>query len=531
LPRSLPLLIVALLLTGCLTPEQKMIKTVDRMMAQEAYDDALSYLERYLVRFDQSLAGWRYRVLIRLDQEERALAATEYAALNDALSRHEPDVLREVVLGAGGRWLISDYRALARCAPEGVADVAFFADRLQAKHLGSGSMTKVRVSADEVGAVIDALPGRLNPGETWPLVAEYAAAPEEGLRRRVVAAAGRHLASGELGPVKAAEALAVVEGGATSSEATLREQALISALMLPEGEGRDSYVAGLVGAFSGVGDAPRSVGLFLLGPGMAGPTAWPDELLAAWSADPGPLGIAALGQQALRNPKRAIVRSLEKRRKVADPASKLVSHAGLGDVVTAEGKADWKAADAELRRTWAPALIRTMAKDRAGWTAMILADSDALVTASAAAALGLPGAGDDRAIDAFLEHTMNASDPATRAAAAVAAVERGATGLALAVEGLVSRGDDRVVNDVLQAMVDVGDPAFQKIVATGLKAEMPLGRERAVDAAAASCLPEHRDLMAALLKDEDPHVAVRAASALYLLVGNKKSARPAPTAP
>ena len=520
--RSFPLiLLAALLLNGCLTPEQRMVKTVDRMMSQEAFDDALSYLERYLTKNEQSLAGWRYRVLIRLDQEERALAAVEYAALSEALERHEPDVLRQVVLGAGGRWLISDYRALARCAPKGVADVAFFAERLEAKHLSAGSMTKVAVSSDEIGAVIDALPGRLPPGETWALVAAHAADPEEGLRRRVVAAAGRHLASGELGPEEAAAALAVVESGAYASEDSLREQALLSALSLPEGDGRDTFIAGLVAAFNGAGDVPRAVGLFLLGPDMAGPAAWSDDLLEGWSADPGPLGIAALGQKALRSPKRAVLRQLKKRIKAGDTALRLVAYAAQDKALSDEAKAAWKAADAETRRTWAPALVRTMATDRVPWTAMILADSDALVTAGAARALGLPNVGDDRAIDSFLEHTLNGDDPATRAASAVAIITRGATGLALAVEGLFSRGDDRVMNDVLQAMVDGGALGFQGVVAAGLRAELPLVRERAVDAAAASCLPEHRELMGSLLQDADPHVAVRAASALYLLVGSE----------
>ena len=314
----------------------------------------------------------------------------------------------------------------------------------------------------------------------------------------------------------------MVEAGAYASEESLREQALLSALALPEGEGRDAFVAGLVAGFNGVGDAPRAVGLFLLGPAMAGPATWSDDLLEGWSADRGPLGIAALSQKALRTPKRSLLRQLEKRKKAGDVSLQLVAHAAQGDALSDEGKAAWKAADAETRRRWAPALVRTMADDRVPWTAMILADSDALVTAGAARALGLPGVGDDRAIDSFLEHTMNGDDPATRAASAVSIIRRGAIGLALAVEGLVSRGDERVINDVLQAMVDGGGPGFQGVVAAGLRAELPLARERAVDAAAASCLPEHRELMANLLQDEDPHVAVRAASALYLLVGAER---------
>ncbi len=519
--RAFLLLILAASLAGCLTPEQRMIKTVDRMMAQEAYDDALGYLERYLTRNDKSLVGWRYRVLIRLDQEQRAKAAGEYAALNAALKRHEPDVLREVVLGAGGRWLISDYQALARCAPEGVADLAFFAERLEPQHLGAGSMTKVAVSADEIGAVIDALPGRLAPEGTWPLVAGFADAAEEGLRRRVVAAAGRHLASGGLEGAAAAAALAVVVAGALAAEESVREQAVQSALSLPEGEGRDGFVAGLVAALNGGGDAPKAVGLFLLGPGLAGPGAWPDPVVEAWSADPGPLGVAALGQRVLRDPSKALLKQLKQRIDAGDAAVKLVSFAARGPELDPAGKQAWEAAPAELRRTWAPALVRSMAADRTPWVAMILADSDALVTAGAARALIVPGAGADPAIDPFLEATLNADDPATRAAAAVAVVQRGATGMALAVEGLLTRGDDRVMTDVLRALVQNPAPEFQGLVAAGLKADLPLAREQAVDAAAASCLPAHKELMAALLNDADPHVAVRAASALYLLVGAK----------
>ena len=68
-------LLVALLfglLTGCMSAEQKMILKVDGLMAEQRWDDALSYLERYLGKNSDSFVGWRYRVLIRLEQEERA---------------------------------------------------------------------------------------------------------------------------------------------------------------------------------------------------------------------------------------------------------------------------------------------------------------------------------------------------------------------------------------------------------------------------------------------------------------------------
>ena len=42
------------------------------------------------------------------------------------------------------------------------------------KELGSGSLTKVAISDDTILSVVDALPGRLDPNLTWPLVIRYA---------------------------------------------------------------------------------------------------------------------------------------------------------------------------------------------------------------------------------------------------------------------------------------------------------------------------------------------------------------------
>ena len=84
--RSRPALVVlavaiALTSASCKTPEQKMIEQVEKYREQGKFDAALGYLEKYLGKYSDSLAGWRYRVLIRLDQEKRPEAASEYAAL------------------------------------------------------------------------------------------------------------------------------------------------------------------------------------------------------------------------------------------------------------------------------------------------------------------------------------------------------------------------------------------------------------------------------------------------------------------
>ncbi|MEE2827770.1 MAG: hypothetical protein VX498_01165, partial [Myxococcota bacterium] len=256
----LPILgVLAMLGTSCLSPEQKMILKVDRFMEQQRWDDALGYLERYLQKHSQSLVGWRYRVLIRLEQGDRATAAAEYTALNEALRRHEPEVLREVVLGSGGRWLLSDYRALARCAPKGIADAAFFAELLEPKGLSEGSFSKVAVSSDEVAAVIDALPGNLLPQESWAIVEKHSAHPDRYVRERAVRSAGRHLATRQLDERATGAALGLIRMAGSDQAAELREAALLASLDLPEGPSRAEFVGDLVTGLGRAGDGHRAV--------------------------------------------------------------------------------------------------------------------------------------------------------------------------------------------------------------------------------------------------------------------------------
>ena len=234
--RPLTLLLSAVLLGGlasCKTPEQLMIEQVESLRERGRYDAALDYLETYLGKYSDSLAGWRYRVMIRLDQERRPEAAAEYSALNAALARHEPQVLREVVLGAGGRWLVSDYSSLARCGGGALGGVSFFEDVLTPKHLGEGSMTKVAVRADEIAAVIDSLPGSLDPNQTWALISPYGKGADADLQARTVRAAGRHLEAEGFEEASVAGALDLIRGAAGSASGELREAALLAAILAP----------------------------------------------------------------------------------------------------------------------------------------------------------------------------------------------------------------------------------------------------------------------------------------------------------
>jgi len=511
------LLLATVLASGCMSPEQKMVLKVESFMEQQKYDAALNYLERYLGRYGKSLAGWRYRVLIRLEQEQRAVAAAEYSALNEALGRHEPDVLREVVLGAGGRWLLSDYRMLARCGAPELVDAAFFERLLTAQLLGSGSMSKVAVSDDEIGAVLGALPGSLDPATTWPLLEAQSDKTSIGVRARLVAAAGRHLSSSALSD--SAEELSAewIHQAAGDSDPRLREAALRASLLLPEGEGRAAYAARVVGSLVSAGDLPRASSMVLLGPGRLGPGAWPAEQLDLWASgrvEPlATLAVAAL-QQGEVNAKR-------KRR--------LLAAAGSGNAATmlaaatapgADPAAVWASLHVEDRRTWGPAFVRSAATDRGLWAGLVLADSDALVVQAAAEALALPALGSDPAIDDALRGALAAPGASSRASAARAVVLRGVLSLKPDLESLAERGDDRVMMAALGALVETGEPGWESLVAAGLGSDMPLLREQAVDAAAAGCSGDQRALLTSLLTDGDPHVAVRAAAVLYLSVGS-----------
>jgi hypothetical protein len=518
------------LLSSCTPAEKRMVLKVERLMAAEHFDDALQYLDGYLARHRKSLAGWRYRVLIRLEQGERATAAGEYARLAAALERQEPDVLREVVLGSGGRWLVSDYRALARCAPAGVADAAFFAGLLEPKLLGSGSMSKVAVSADEIAAVLDALPGTLPAAETWPILAKYLEDPSPELRGRAIRGVGRHLAAGGLPESASYAALDALRAGASHPDPELREAALLAALRLPEGPGRESFAADLVRRLALAGDGPRAVGAFLLGPGGSGPVHWRDNDLKEWeAAAQGPLRVLAISALQARQPTPERGKALIAAQASKDAGVRLAAESQFGTPAAAPGRAGtvFGSLSVEERRLWGPAFARSRGPDQRSWVSLALQSSDALVAQGAARALAIPGIGPDPAVDGQLETALGATDASTRAAAGRAAVIRGATSLVLQVSGLFAQGDDRVMNEVLQALVESGDPAWAQLVAQGLRAELPTVRELAVDAGAALCRAEDREGMFDLLDDEDPHVAVRAAAALYLLIGGSPPAPPA----
>ncbi|MCO4770985.1 MAG: hypothetical protein KDA24_13205 [Deltaproteobacteria bacterium] len=528
-PLRIALVLAALLASGCMTPEQRMALKVETMMERQQYEGALRYLETYLGRHNTSLNGWRYRVLIRLEQGDRATAAEEYVSLNEALSRHEPEVLREVVLGGGGRWLLSDYGALARCAPEGVADAAFFADLVEPKHLGEGSMSKVAVPDDEIAAVIDALPGRLTPSETWPTVQKFIARATPEMAKKITSAAARHLASEGLTTKQAAEAVEMLRTSAGSGDGALREAALLGALTLPEGDGFEGFAAGVADGLLGAGDVDRLVAAILLGPGGAGPTAWSAESLSRWAEtaqEPARVIAVAAAMAKGDEPDKARIALLDRAAGSDDVPTKLAAVVA-GPLVPNWTRAPdlastWAALDVEDRRRWGAVFVRTAGPDAGGWAKTVLGDSDAVVGEAASFALGFPAAANAE-VEEALAAAMQSADPSTRAAAAGSAVRRGAMALGNPVGTLLANGDDRATEAVLLALRESGQQGWDAATKLGMESAVPTVRELAVDAAVATCDPGRTEQMFGLLSDDDPHVAVRAASALYLLIGGAKS--------
>ncbi len=525
---SSALVLGALVLAGCMTAEQRMALKVEGMMDRQQYEGALRYLDTYLSRHNKSLNGWRYRVLIRLEQGARGEAALEYVALNEALSRHEPEVLREVVLGGGGRWLLSDYRALARCAPKGVADPAFFADLVEPKHLGEGSMSKVSVGADEIAAVVEALPGQLTPSETWPIVYKFAERATPELAVRLVGAAARHLRTGGLTVSQSKEALDLLVTGSGAGEVALREAALLGAQGLPAGDGIEAFTGRLVSGLLGAGDLDRALAAALLGPQGGGPAAWSEETLSSWAeTSVEPVRVLAIGAlMSQGGVDKARVALLDRAASNEDPAVRLAAVVAGALVPGWKNAPDliatWSGLDVEVRRHWGPVFVRSAAPDAGAWADVTLSDSDAVVAEASARALGLPNASSNDSVEAALGRAMESQDPSTRASAAASAVIRGANSLGNPVGALLANGDDRATELVLIALRDTGRTGWDAATKLGMDSPVPTTRELAVDAAIATCDPGRTEQMFGLLADEDPHVAVRAASALYLLIGGSK---------
>lgn len=520
-----------------------MLRHVDQLRADARFDDALDVLERFLARHQGSYAGWRSRVLIRMEQDRRADAAREYARLAAALSRHAPEVLRDVVLGSGGQWLTSDYGALARCGPAGIADAAFFRDALTPKPIYPGSDVLVAVPGDRVTAAMRALPGRLGAG--------------------------------------AAEVIAV---GLDESEAMVRGEAARAALRLWRAGARGDDVAELVrrGVGDGSPEARRALFRDLTAPGAgeaaaAFPPPLSDDhpglaaLLAAWRTARSAAGDAGALAEAERIaavtdglPRTIALAALARDGGGLEPAAPGIALDARGFAVSTrvpgrpsppvspataleEGAvrgpggaerlvaawalarawprtypadlvaASWRAAAAEDRREAAAALSAYDPADGGILVSAVTADGDTLVRASLARGLRGWSPGAERG--AALAVLLRDASPAVRATAAETAAGLADPDLAAALGAAFDAADASTKVQILAALAAAGTGPYAPLARGALADPDPAVREAAVDAVVASCDPAGLEALVAALGDPEPHVAVRAAAAVYLLVG------------
>tara|TARA_Y100001968_G_scaffold294016_1_gene300304 strand:+ start:190 stop:1674 length:1485 start_codon:yes stop_codon:yes gene_type:complete len=493
-----------------------MVLKVEALMEQGRYDGALSYLERYLGRYGRSLAGWRYRVLIRLEQQQRAAAAAEYAALNERVGGHQPEILREVVLGAGGRWLLSDYRVLARCSAGRLAEVSLFEQLMSPQLLGRGSMSKVAVPENELAAIIDSLPGALPTAATWPLLEERASAASDKLKAHLITAAARHLAAGL--PTEADQELAkdwLLKGAAANDE-PLRAAATLAWPLLHKDQRTVQLGTKMVDGLLSAGDPLRASAVFLMTPIRANE---PEQAaqLRRWSAkSPGALAGFALAALERETPSRAQAARLKRLASSTDAGSKLAAATAPGGTPAAV----WQQLNVEQRRAWSAVMVLSPVPKHSTWVELILSDSDALVVRNGAAALALLDTqGQDSELVDALRQALSSRDPSSRGAAAAAIVATGQHALARELEQLAQQGDDRSLLAALDAVILSGSSGWEKLSEVALESATPLVRERAIDAISASCNEGQLALLEQLLEDQDPHVAIRAATALYLQVG------------
>ncbi|MCK6526758.1 hypothetical protein L6R50_04115 [Myxococcota bacterium] len=523
-----------------------MLRRVDQLRADARFDDALDVLERFLARHQGSYAGWRSRVLIRMEQDRRADAAREYARLAAALSRHAPEVLRDVVLGSGGQWLTSDYGALARCGPAGIADAAFFRDALTPKPIYPGSDVLVAVPGDRVAAAMRALPGRLG-AESAEVIALGMDEPEALVRGEAARAALRLWRGGTRGDdVAELVRRGLGDGSPEARRALLRDLTApgageAAAAFPPPLSDDDPGLAALLAAWrtarSAAGDAgalaeaariaavsgglPRTITLAALARDGGGPP--PPSPGIALDARATVVSTRAPGRPG---PPASAATALEEQAAGAPGAERLAAAWALARAWPRTYPAEllaasWRAAAAEDRREAAAALSAYDPADGGILVTTVTADGDTLVRAALARGIRGWTAGAERG--AALAALLRDASPAVRAAAAETAASLADPDLAPALGAAFDAADASTKVQVLAALAAAGTGPYAPLARGALADPDPAVREGAVDAVVASCDPAGLEALVAALGDPEPHVSVRAAAAVYLLVGGSGS--------
>jgi HEAT repeat protein len=489
-------LLAAPRLSGCASHHQRMVDRVEWLVGSSQHRQALDYLERYLGRHPESLDAWKYKVSIRLDLDQRAAAAAEYWRLTEALGQPHPEVLGHVVLGGGGDWTVPDYAPLARCATDPIAAPDFFATILDGYTASESSPVFLAPRRETVIGVMDAMPGRYGAAAAPIVLAGLSdATPEVRLAAAHAAVRLAHVDPATGWPMVRAvvhDATARVRRGAL--EALLSPTAAADLARLPavkDGETDPAVLVAWLGLAARLdaeqGDAlRRSIrGRAPMADALAGPL--PPDPEVCSDGPVVPAGETPPGE--------------------ADPLLDLASRVGLGTC----DAACWADAGFPERR----ALMTLMAP--------VLPLQPALLEAAAAD----PDVFVRTELARYLEHS--AADPALLALledpeqgvrmAAARALTRSADPAALAplsAHAAASGMEEKL--SLLHAMLTLAPNPYLPLVEELMSDEAGLVREAAVGPLASACGEETPARMRAALTDEDPHVVVRAAAALYLSI-------------
>jgi len=480
--------LVLLLVTslGCPSHHRRMNDRVQWLLEGHQHRQALAYLERYLGRHPDSYDAWTHRIHIRMLLDQRAAAAAEYWRMRTALGAEHPDVLEQIVLGSNGDWIVADYTALARCASDDVAGLAFFEAVLDGFSASEAAPVFVAPRRETVIGVMNALPGRFGAA-SLPLIERVFDEPTPEVRLSAARAAIR-LSSLEPHATRPLLQRAVAD----PSPAVRR--AVLESLLAPGASDDLAFLQPM----QGESDPAVAVAWLALAERMA-PERAIELKTAAAAAAPVADALAGIATQEDAPPL------------PDEPLLRLA--AGVRD-----GSCDaecWDAAPFPVRRTLIGLLAPVLPLND-GVLPQVLSDPDMVVRTEASRYLAL-GATDPRWL-ALLQDP----EQGVRLAAARSLVESGdPMGLEPLATMLADAGMEEKLS-VLDAMLYLPSNPFLPLAIEAAKDEAGLVREAAIEPIAASCGEGVEAFMVERLTDEDPHVVVRGAAALYLTIGGKE---------
>lgn len=496
------ILAIGLFLGGCAAHHQRMVDRTDWLLQANRHREALDYLERYLGRHAGNEEAWRYRIQIRLELEQRAAAGAEYWRMQTALGRSEPELLHHVVFAHGGGWTTDDFVPLARCGPDSVGNVALFEAQLLGRQAAPGSDIYLAPRQETVIGVMDALPGRFGAAAV-PLLREGFSQPAPETRLAAAQAAVRLLADApEL-------ARPLVQGALGDPSRTVRRgtvEVLLAAGDVADiggyepmpGEANPGVAVGWLALAERMGDPRRTALTTALAAAVPFVEAWSAQAPDADSGEDGDgEGGGTRGNRTDSPAAQAPPGD--------DPLVSLARSLRQGDREPADYLAE---APFEVRRSFALLVSPVLPLD--GRVLEALAADPDMVVRTAVARYLVNGCGDGAVLG-----LLDDPEQGVRMAAARALAESGDPAALEALSRHFEAGGLEERLALLDAMLPLAPNPFLPLAAGAMGDELALVRESAVAPVASSCSEAVRPTLFAALTDEDPHVVVRAATALY----------------